>query len=170
MNIDLYDERNLFNFNWQLTTTRVSQKISWFAKGISSTGIQWSWSASTLDWPCLDWFVLQCYCFYSARIVPNEVGVRLHLPRNFVWLGAWMWGSDDVHMERGGSAQEVGSQTPGIPPANRALCFYEIADKGLLIISKLIIWHLTPILEGVVQLKQRKFAIILILSSCDLFC
>ena len=56
----------------------------------------------------------------SARIAPNEVGVRLHLPRNLYGWGAWMWGSDDIHMEEWGSAQEVGVRPP-LSPAIRAL-------------------------------------------------
>ena len=42
-------------------------------------------------------------------------GVRLQLPRNVYGWGAWMWGPDDVRMERWGSAQEVGFEPPGTP-------------------------------------------------------
>ena len=52
----------------------------------------------------------------SARIVPNEVGVRLHLPRNLYGRGAWMWGSDDIYIESWGA-----SLRSGVPLAIRAL-------------------------------------------------
>ena len=53
----------------------------------------------------------------SAWIVPNEVGARLHLPKNSYGWGAWKWeGSDAVHIEEWGhwSAQEVKVEPPAI--------------------------------------------------------
>ena len=39
-------------------------------------------------------------------IVPNEVEARVHLSRNVYGWGTWMWGLDDVRMERWGQLKK----------------------------------------------------------------
>ena len=68
---------------------------------------------------CLNWIMdivqQNSHIGGSARIVPNEVGVWLHLLRNLYGWGAWMWGQLNVCMERWGVDSRGGESNPRYP-------------------------------------------------------
>ena len=87
--------------------------------------------------PILFYCLIKKQC--SARIVPNEVGESGNSGcRNFCGRGAWMWGADDVRMERRGPWAQLkrwGSSPQYIHtlPAIRALSIKEIIMRKILL-------------------------------------
>ena len=73
----------------------------------------------------------------SARIVPNEVGVRLPLLRNLYGWGAWMWRGQMIFVWRGGGQlKRWGVESPGPQQFEQCLCeSCDVHEKHLLVLN-----------------------------------